>query len=216
MEITFLGHSSFKIKGKNLVLVTDPFDPEAVGFKFPKVKAEIVTISHEHQDHNRQDLVGGVKKVISGPGEYEIADTSIIGFSSFHDSVQGKERGKNTLYLIEMDDIRIVHLGDLGHTLGEQKIAQIGEIDLLMLPVGGVYTLGPKEAVEIARSLNPKIILPMHYWMDGLNPEVFSKLLPVENFLSQMGVEVKKLPKLVIKKGEPLSEEQVIVLLEKK
>jgi L-ascorbate metabolism protein UlaG (beta-lactamase superfamily) len=214
MEIVFLGHSSFKLKGKTATLVTDPFDPEMVGLKFPKVTADIVTISHDHQDHNRADLVKGVKKQVSGPGEYEINQVSIIGISSWHDDKKGALRGRNTIYVIEMDNIRLVHLGDLGHSLTERKLEAIGDIDVLMIPVGGEYTIGPTKAVEIVRAIEPKITIPMHYQTPQLNPESFANLSSVEPFLTEIGLPTEESAKLVIKK-EGIEEEQKVVVLQK-
>ena len=214
MEIVYLGHASFRLKGKKAVLVTDPFDPKMVGLSFPKTKADIVTVSHQHDDHNQIELVKGVQRVIDGPGEYEIKGVSVIGINTFHDEKKGEERGKNTIYIIEMDEVRIAHLGDLGHRLSEKLLEAIGEIDILMIPVGGVYTIGPKRAAELARAIEPKIIIPMHYQQPGLNPKVFAKLSSVEPFLSQIGLPVEKSEKLNFKK-EIFAEEQKVVLLSK-
>src|SRR3989344_6438777 len=114
MDITHIGHASFKIRGKKATIVTDPFNPSFVGLKFPKVEAEIVTVSHSHDDHNYIEGVTGDKRIVEGPGEYEILGVKIIGLSSFHDENEGRDRGKNTIYHFEMDNIRITHLGDLG------------------------------------------------------------------------------------------------------
>ncbi len=215
MEITFLGHSSFKIKGKKVTLVSDPFDPQMVGFKFPKVSADIVTISHDHKDHNRADLVGDVKKIIFGAGEYEIQETSILGIASFHDSNSGKERGKNVIYVVEMDKIRLVHLGDLGHVLSDKMIEEIGEVDILFVPVGGKYTIDYKQATQVVDDLEPKIVIPMHYQMAGLNPEVFSELAGIDLFLGKIDLKVERLEKLKIQKDNLPEEEQKLVLLTK-
>lgn len=213
MEIVFLGHSSFHIKGKSASVVTDPFDPQMAGIRFPKVSANIVTISHDHNDHNKSELVADTKKVISGPGEYEIEGISVIGFPSFHDSKKGVERGKNTIYVYEIDGLRLAHLGDLGHELSEADINDMGEIDVLMIPVGGTYTLGPKEAVEVARSIEPNIIIPMHYQMPGLNPENFGQLVDEKPFISDMGLQSRIEKKLSLR-TELLSEDsQEIVVL---
>jgi len=216
MDIVFLGHSSFQIKTKNVTLITDPFDPTMVGFKFPKVGADIVTISHKHADHNQLSLVSGVKKVISGPGEYEIAGVSIIGIASYHDNEKGAKRGKNTIYVIEAEDLRIAHLGDLGHTLPEGKLDEIGEIDILMVPVGGTYTIGPKEAVEVVQAIEPTLIIPMHHQMAGLNQKIFSGITGVDEFLSQMALKTEKLNKLKVSKSVLPDDEQRVVVLAKK
>lgn len=215
MEIVFLGHSSFKIKGKRTTLVTDPFDPEMVGLKFPKVFADLVTMSHDHKDHSRVDLVGQVRKVINGPGEYEISGTTILGISTFHDEKNGADRGRNIIYVIEMDGIRLVHLGDLGHNLSEGIIEELGEVDILFVPVGGEFTIGSKEAVEVVNDLEPKIVIPMHYQMQGLNQNVFNKLSPVDNFISQIDLKIERVEKLKIQKEQLSSEEQKVVLLTK-
>ena len=215
MDITFLGHSSFRLKGKTATVVTDPFDPKTVGLKFPKVTADIVTVSHQHEDHNQADLVKGVKRLVSGPGEYEIMGVSIIGIPTFHDEEKGAKRGKNTIYVYEMDGLRLVHLGDLGHKLHEKILEKIGDIDILMVPVGGEYTIGPTEAVEVARAIEPKIVIPMHYQMPGLNPATFAKLSSTKPFLAEIGLLVEKTNKLSVKK-ENIGEESRVILLEKK
>lgn len=214
MDISFLGHSSFRLKGNQASVVTDPYD-EYVGFKFPRVAADIVTVSHEHDDHNKVQSVGGVKRIVSGPGEYEIKEISIIGISSFHDEVKGAKRGRNTVYVFEMDGLRLAHLGDLGHKLPEKTLEKIGDLDILMIPVGGEFTIGPTEAVQIVRDIEPKIVIPMHYQTPGLNPEVFAKLSSVELFLAEIGLPVEKKDRLSIKK-ESIGEESRVILLEKK
>ncbi|MBU0572301.1 MBL fold metallo-hydrolase [Patescibacteria group bacterium] len=215
MDITYLGHSSFRLKGKTASVVIDPFDSKAVGLPFPKVSAEIVTISHDHEDHNKAELVKDVRKVISGPGEYEINGVSIVGIASYHDDTKGTKRGKNTIYMIEMDGLRIVHLGDLGHKLSEKFIEKVGSVDVLIVPVGGEYTIGAVRATELTRLIEPSIIIPMHFKVPNLNPATFSKLAPVEPFLTQIGLPVEKLKKLTITNRAP-EEEQKVVLLETK
>jgi len=215
MEITFLGHSSFKLKGKTGSVVTDPFDPQMVGLKYSGVEGDIVTVSHEHDDHNQVSLVKSVKKVISGPGEYEILGISILGFPSFHDDKEGSVRGKNTIYVFEIDGLRIAHLGDLGHALSEELVEDLGDIDILMVPVGGEYTIGPNEATNVVSAIEPTIVIPMHYQMPGLKSETFSKLTPVDSFLKEVGLTSENLPKLIVKKEE-LGEDKKVVVLEKK
>ena len=215
MEITFLGHSSFKLKGKTGSVVTDPFDPQMVGLKYAGVEGDIVTVSHEHDDHNRVSLVKGAKKVISGPGEYEILGISILGFPSFHDDRKGSVRGKNTIYVFEIDGLRLAHLGDLGHALSEELVEDLGDIDILMVPVGGEYTIGPDGAANVVSAIEPTIVIPMHFQMPGLKPETFSKLTPVDSFLKEVGLTNVNLPKLILKKEE-LGEDKKVVVLEKK
>jgi len=216
MEVTYLGHSSFKFRGKSVTVVTVPYDPEYVGLKYPKTEADIVTVSHNHPDHNFISIVGGGPFVISQPGEYEIKGVSIFGFSSYHDDKQGAERGKNIIYLIEVDGFRICHLGDLGERLSSELIEEIGTADILCIPVGGKVTLGTNEAVELTAQIEPSIVLPMHFNLPGINQKIFGDLNPVDEFLSKMEVEDKTvLDKLSISKDK-LPEETKVVILERK
>lgn len=215
MDIVYLGHSSFRLRGKSASLVTDPYDPKMVGFKYGGVSADIVTISHNHEDHNQADLVKDVQKVISGPGEYEVRGVSIIGIPSYHDNKKGELRGKNTIYVIEMDRLRIVHLGDLGHTLPEDTLEDLGTVDILLIPVGGEYTIGPSEAAELVRSIEPSVTIPMHYHLSGINEESFGKLAKLDDFLKDAGLSSEVMEKFSIKKEE-LQEEQKVIVLEKK
>ncbi len=211
-----MGHSSFKLRGKSVTVVTDPYDPEFVGLKYPKTEADIVTVSHCHSDHNFISIVGGGPFVISLPGEYEIKGVSVFGFSSYHDDKQGTEKGKNIIYLIEIDGLRICHLGDLGGGLSAELIEEIGTVDVLCIPVGGKVTLEPNEAVELINQIEPSIVLPMHYNLPSMNQKIFGDLKPVDEFLSKMEVEDKTvLDKLTISKDK-LPEETKVVILERK
>ncbi len=217
MDITYLGHSSFKIKTKTATVITDPFDSQMVGIKFPGAEGEIVTVSHKHSDHNAVEKVSGVQKVVEGPGEYEIKGVSIIGYPSFHDGKQGEERGKNTIYVFEADGLRIVHLGDLGHALSDELVNEIGAVDILMIPVGGIFTLGPKEAVEVANKIDPYFIIPMHYKVPGMNEANFTGLMEKEAFLKEIGKTVEVLPKLSIKNSDIIEEQSTkVIVLERK
>jgi len=213
MDIVYLGHSSFRLKGKVASLVTDPFDPKMVGLSFPKVSADIVTVSHDHKDHNKVELVKDVKKVIAGPGEYEINGVSVIGIQSYHDDKKGKLRGKNTIYVIEMDGLRIVHLGDLGHKLSERMVEQIGNVDILMIPVGGEYTINTSIAVEVVRSIEPKLVIPMHFKTPKLKPETFAKLTTEESFVKELGLPIEKTNKLNVNISS-IGEDQKVILFE--
>ena len=214
MDIIYLGHSCFKISGKDATVVTDPFDSETVGIKFPKVTADIVTVSHNHPDHNFLENVENPHKIISGPGEYEVRGISILGFPSFHDNKKGDERGENTIYVFEVDGTRIAHLGDLGHILEESTVTNIGNIDVLLVPIGGNFTIDPKDAVAVTRAIEPKIVVPMHYRSTD-SPEMFSSLATVDDFVKALGTTPEKLKKLSIKPGSLTSEEMKLVILEK-
>lgn len=215
MEISFLGHASFKIREKEATVVTDPFLSSMVGFKFPSVNADIVTVSHQHEDHNAVSMVGGDFFVVDSPGEYEIKGVSIFGYETNHDNKNGSLRGKNNIYLIETGGLRICHLGDLGEELSSEIMEELGEVDVLMIPVGGEYTIGPKEAISLIGQVEPKIVLPMHFKEAGMKEEVFGKLLPVEKFLEEFGKEPERLERLVVNK-EKLPEETTVVLLSRR
>lgn len=216
MDIYYLGHSSFRIVGKDATVLTDPFDSKKVGLKFPQVSADIITVSHDHEDHNSVSQVEGVVKVVSGPGEYEVKKVSIFGLPSYHDEQKGAERGKNTMYVIELEGLRIVHLGDLGHKLSESDVSAMGEVDILMVPVGGKYTIDHKVAADVVRAVEPKIILPMHYQTEGLDPSTFSELEDPEQFVNELGLKKEVQKKLSVKQATLNPDEQVIILLERK
>ncbi len=214
MDITSLGHASFKIRAKLVTIITDPYLSDMVGLKFPKnVEADIVTISHQHQDHNAVQNVSGSPFIVSGPGEYEIKGVHIVGTSSFHDEEKGAKRGSNTMYHMEIDGVRLAHLGDLGHTLSSHDIEQLGEVDILFIPVGGIFTIDAKQAAEIITEIEPSIVIPMHYGKPELNQKTFGELASLAHFLKEMGkVGVVPQPKLSVTKDKLPEELQVIVL----
>ena len=167
MRITWLGHASFLIESGGNNLVTDPFDK--IGLSFPAVEANAVTSSHSHFDHNAISLVGGSPQAFSGPGEFEEGPFKIAGFPTYHDESDGSERGENTVYVIEAEGLRVCHLGDLGHVLSSEQVSALGRIDVLMIPVGGMYTIDASAASQVAASLKPSVVLPMHYKIPGLS-----------------------------------------------
>ncbi|MGB9637630.1 MAG: MBL fold metallo-hydrolase, partial [Microgenomates group bacterium] len=197
-------------------IVTDPYSSSMVGFKFPKTEADIVTVSHHHLDHSNVAAVDGNAFIIEAAGEYEIRGISIFGYQTFHDSHSGAERGENIIYVIEADGLRVCHLGDLGSELSPKTLEELSEIDVLMIPVGGEFTLGPHEAAELVSQIEPKVVLPMHFQAEGLKKENFASLQPVENFLREIGVNnPEKIEKLSLTKDK-LTEEMRVVLLERK
>ncbi len=217
MEIKYLGHSSFLIKTKAAKIVTDPFDPAMVGLKFPKVDADIVTISHHHQDHDQSQLVNSLaneeKLVIDLPGEFEKKGVKINGYLSYHDPSQGKERGENVIYRIEAEGISVLHCGDLGTMISDEMIDSFDGIDILLVPVGGFYTIDYNQAYELVKKIEPSIVIPMHYNHPKLNQNIFGKLTPVDNFLNKFGIEkLQPQPKLVYKKEEEEEEMKVVLL----
>ncbi|TSC86872.1 MAG: Uncharacterized protein G01um10147_747 [Microgenomates group bacterium Gr01-1014_7] len=215
MDIYWGGQALFRLKGKVATVVIDPYDPEFTALKLPKeLSADVVLSTHGHGDHNNTGVVhnaeGEKPAVFKDPGEYEVAGVVITGISSFHDDSNGSERGKNIIFNIMLDRLNIVHLGDLGQSkLTEEQLTQIGEVDILLIPVGSVYTIDGKTAAGIVSQLEPKIIIPMHYKIDGLKFE----LEGVEGFLKEMGAEnITPVPKLSITKDKLPEEPQLILL----
>ena len=208
MEINWLGHSCFRIKGAHTTVITDPYSPNS-GYSLGKQTARIITVSHQDPEHSYVSSIGGEPMQVKGPGEYEVGGVMIIGLATFHDSEKGKTKGKNTVYLIEIDDVTVCHLGDLGHTLTAEQAEELGNIDVLMVPVGGVSTINASAAAEVVRQLEPKIVLPMHYKTLLLKRE----LEPVDKFLTEMGVkEVSPQPKLSVTKANLPITTQVVLL----
>lgn len=214
MEITYFGHSSFKIKGKSAVVVTDPFEPGSIGLKFPKhIEADIVTVSHTHPDHSATKEVEGSPYVLHSPGEYEIKGIGVVGIASFHDNTNGSERGKNTIFRYELEGISLVHLGDVGHVLSSSQVDDLDGVNILFIPVGGMSTINAAQAVQIVRDIEPDIVVPMHYGRPELDQKTYGQLSPVANFLKEIGKEtVIPQAKLSITKDKIPAEMQVVVL----
>lgn len=217
MEITYLGHSAFKLRGKQATVVTDPYG-KSVGFLMPKVSADLVTVSHGHEDHNAYDRVGGTTRrekpyVITAPGEYEVSSVGVFGWGSYHDRVLGKERGANTVYTIHMDNLTLAHMGDIGELPSDELYERLGLVDILFVPVGGVYTIGPEEAAKVVARLKPALVIPMHYRTADHNQETFGKMETVEAFLKAMDMEVTEMPtELKITELDLPEETEVVVL----
>lgn len=216
VDIWWYGQACFKIKGKNASCVVDPYSASFTGLSQLKLEGDIVCVTHEHEDHNNISMVRGSGEkegpfVISGPGEYEISGVGIVGVSSFHDDVQGKERGVNTIYSLTIDDVNIVHLGDLGQKkLDQAQVEVLSSCDVLLIPVGGTYTIDAKDAPDIIAQLEPKIVVPMHYKIDGLK----FPLSTVDKFLTSIGKEdIKPVAKLSVS-SERMPDEMEVVVLE--
>ena len=215
MQIIWRGQSFFQIitaqaKDAPVSLAIDPFS-EDLGLRVPSVSADILLITHDHDDHNNIKAVQGSPFVIDGPGEYEIKDVSIQGIPAFHDKSFGKERGRVTIYTIVAENIRLCHLADFGQKeLFPEQIEDIGEVDILLIPVGGNYTIDSQAASEIISRLEPKIVIPMHYQL----PKLKVKLDGLDKFLKVMGEKASEpLPKLTIKQKDlPIEGMKTIIL----
>lgn len=201
MDIQHLGHSSFFIKTSKGTLITDPFDSKMVGLHYPRREADIVTVSHDHNDHNMVSLIDGDPFVCRFPGEYEKNGIHVTGYPSYHDNKSGGERGKNTLFKIEADHLTLLHCGDLGHVLSNELLEEIGNIDIIFIPIGGIFTISSDEAIKIINEIEPSIVIPMHFFQKEMNKEIFGKLETVDQFIHKIGVEsVQRVKKLTVKK----------------
>ena len=207
MEISWLGHSCFQLRGKNVTLITDPFSPQ-LGHSLGKISAPIVTISHNHPGHNFAGGVDGEPRIVRGPGEYEISDVLITGVASYHDNKHGQELGRNTIYIIHMDDLIICHLGDLGHILQEEQLEEVADADMLLVPIGGQHTINAAQAAEVISQVEPHIVIPMHY-----SPPIGDVPNPLDKFCREMGIEaINPQPKLSITRSALPAETQVVIL----
>jgi L-ascorbate metabolism protein UlaG (beta-lactamase superfamily) len=207
LDVTWLGHGCFRLRGRGAAVVTDPFPP-SIGLKLSRLDADLVTVSHEHENHSYTQVVREAYE-IHGPGEYEVAGISVIGVPTYHDAEKGAKRGRNTVYLIEIDDVRICHLGDLGHRLDDSEAETISSPDVLLVPVGGRNAINAAQAAEVVRQLEPRFVVPMHYAIPGLKLE----LDPIDRFLKEMGVAASEpQPKLSVQASSGEYETKVIVL----
>lgn len=213
MEIKYIAHSSFVIKTKTATILTDPFDT-SIGIKFPKTAADIALVSHHHGDHDNVKGVEGTPIVFDWPGEYDCKGVAIRGIASFHDNEKGAKRGKNVMFRTIVENITILHCGDLGHMLDDKTLEEIGSVDILCIPVGGFYTIDPHIAMQITKQIEPAIVLPMHYNQPGLNAKIAEHLKPVSEYLTAMnqtGVTTES--KLVIKREDIAKESNTKVIL---
>ncbi|MFY9457584.1 MAG: MBL fold metallo-hydrolase [Candidatus Spechtbacterales bacterium] len=206
MIITWYGQACFKIQSGEKTLVVDPF-AKFIGLTPPGIQADIVFVTHEHSDHSNVKAIKGDYFLVNGPGEYEVGGVKVRGIISFHDNEKGAKLGSNTLYLIESEGIRILHCGDLGQErLEEEQLDLIGRVDILMIPVGGFFTIDARGAVGIINQIEPKIVIPMHYKIPKLT---IKQLEGVDKFLKEFGEEdVIPQDKLTIKQKDFLAEEE--------
>lgn len=210
MTITWYGQSCFKIDTREAVLAIDPFSKE-IGLTPPRFHADIVLVTHSHANHANAGTFPGEPMVIAGPGEYEMKGIMIHGIPTFHDAHQGKKRGPNTAFRITAEGISIAHLGDFGESsLRPETLSALGDVDVLLVPVGGTYTVDAEAAAGLVAQIEPRLVIPMHYGLPGLKV----KLAPVEAFLKAVGASgAERLEKLNVKKKDlPETETRTVVL----
>lgn len=205
MDVIWHGQSCFRLRGKGASVVTDPYPP-SLGPRL-RLDASVVTVSHGHESHSHVESVKDAI-VVDGPGEYEVTGVLINGLPTYHDQSQGADHGRNTVYVIELDDVRVCHLGDLGHTLDDRTLEAIGNIDVLLVPVGGSALDGAR-AAEVVRQVEPRFVVPMHY----SHPAIKKELATVDRFLSEMGVaEAEPQARLQVQASSAEAETKVILL----
>jgi L-ascorbate metabolism protein UlaG (beta-lactamase superfamily) len=208
LDVTWLGQSCFRLRGKSAAVVTDPFPP-AIGPKL-RLESNLVTVSHPHENHSHVQSVKDAY-VVEGPGEYEVAGVTVRGLPTYHDGQQGAEHGRNTVFVIEVDDVRVCHLGDLGHTLDDRTLETIGNVDVLLVPVGGGRTLDGAKAAEVVRQVEPRYVVPMHFG----HPSLRTELAPVDRFLKEMGVpESEAQTRLTVQASQAAESETKVVVLD--
>jgi L-ascorbate metabolism protein UlaG (beta-lactamase superfamily) len=207
-EFRWFGHSCFRIKAREATVLTDPVG-RVTGYAMPKQQVDIVTISHDHPGHANLDAVRPEYQLVKGPGEYELHEVFITGIRTYHDDTKGKERGYNTVYLIELEGMVICHLGDLGHTLTEEQAEAMAGCDVLLVPAGGGSVIEPVRAAEVVSQLEPKIVIPMQY-----ATEIGDKNLGgVEAFCKQLGVEMPAAEDKLVLRQSDLGEAMRLVIL---
>ena len=214
MDITWFGHSCFRLRDRAVSVVTDPYGKD-VGLILPRVRADLVTISHDADDHNYAKGVKSGFKTLDGPGEYEVSGVFVTGLELRGERKKGNEPGnlRNTVFLFEFEDLTICHLGDLDHVPSQAQVEEtLGEVDVLLVPVGGGESLNAAQASEVVSLLEPRIVIPMHYKAKG-SP---LKLDPVTKFLKEMGLDEVPTQETLKVSHSSLPEETQIVLLELK
>ncbi|HDS59935.1 MAG TPA: Zn-dependent hydrolase [Thermoplasmatales archaeon] len=173
ITIVWHGHSCFEISNENVTLVTDPHDGSSIGIQPPHVKADVVLVSHDHYDHNKVKAVEKETTTVVKGGDTTVRDIRVASYISYHDKEEGKKRGINNIFTFVVDGITFCHLGDLGHLPDEETLSAIGQVDVLFVPVGGVFTIDSREALALCKKIKPRVVIPMHYRVSGLS-------LPIE------------------------------------
>lgn len=199
MTIQWLGHSCFRITtSRGTTVVTDPFD-ETVGYERPEIEADLVTLSHDHFDHNCVRALRRAGEIASRESACRVNDVRALPFSSWHDEAQGAKRGPNTIFVLEADGQRVAHLGDLGHPLSREQLEALGPLDALLVPVGGVYTIDGVQAAQLALAAGARVTVAMHFMTPGLRFE----LMAPEPFERAMGIRAERRNEIDLSEGNP-------------
>ncbi|HID95395.1 MAG TPA: MBL fold metallo-hydrolase [Candidatus Latescibacteria bacterium] len=214
MNLIWLGHAAFLIVSlSGQRILTDPYQSGAfggaIGYKAIEDTVDVVTVSHEHLDHNYTKGLPGRPLVVKGPGMHQASGFTFKGVPSYHDEHRGRDRGTNTIFVFEVDSLRICHLGDLGHTLSKEQIDAIGEVDVLLIPVGGYYTIDADKASQVVKQLSPKLVVPMHF----KTKSVRLPIAPVDEFIKgKKDVECLDSSEITITRGALPEQTRIVVL----
>jgi len=213
MKVKWLGHASFLVTSDaGIKIITDPYTPGGFGLNYGEIKesADIVTVSHEHADHNNVASVGGNPEVVKEAGSVEIKGIKFTGTPTYHDEAGGSQRGNNIIFCFDVDGVKVCHLGDLGHPLSAKEVAELGQVDVLLAPVGGNFTIDAKVATDIGNQLQPKVLIPMHYQNERCDS---FPVAGVDDFLQgKTGVSRSDTSEVELKQGGLPATTQVIVL----
>jgi L-ascorbate metabolism protein UlaG (beta-lactamase superfamily) len=211
MKVKWLGHASFLITSEaGTKIITDPYNVGS-GLSYGEIReaADIVTVSHEHGDHNNVAVVKGSPQVVKGAGAKEAKGIKFKGVSTYHDEAQGGQRGPNTVFCFEVDGLKVCHLGDLGHALSDKDVAEVGKVDILLVPVGGFFTIDARVATAVSGKLAPKVIIPMHFKNDKLAYPIAA----VDDFIKgKSGVTQPNASEVEFKRGKLPAATQIVVL----
>jgi L-ascorbate metabolism protein UlaG (beta-lactamase superfamily) len=217
MIIQYYGHSCFKITTKpagrateDVVLFFDPFGKE-LGLRPPQGQADVVFVSHEHSDHNNIAAIKGAPVIIDAPGEYAVKGINVVGIDSFHDAEEGAHSGRSTIFILEAEDLKICHLGDLGSDLAGKQLEEIDGVDILFVPIGGTHTIDGKKAAELVHKIEPVLVIPMHYKLAGTTEDINDE----KKFCAEMGnCPKEKTAKLNVKKKDLEGKSMEVVIMD--
>lgn len=211
MKITWYGQSYFKIKCQNIELIIDPYSGD-IGLVPTKIKPDVALITHNHSDHSNKEFLSNDTIVIDGPGEYEVKGTFIYGKEAYHDDENGSQSGVVTMYKIEDEKLKLVHLGDIGQkVLTQEQLEFLNGVDVLLIPIGGKYTINSKEAIRLINEIEPRVVIPMHYKLPGLKIDLDG----VDDFIKEIGIEPETIDEYKISKNDLPSDELRLVILKK-
>ena len=214
MKIQYLGHSCFKLtESTGTTIITDPY--KGIGYELPKgLKADAVTVSHSHFDHNHVKAIGGHPRVLDKEGFYELPGVEITGIKSYHDTQGGRQRGENIIYQFRMDGLEVCHLGDLGEECSSELLEMILPVNILLIPVGGTYTVDAELAKEYVDRIMPEIVIPMHYKTRSLNLDL-DKADAFLDLFDDEETEISGLDTLEFSREDLTEEKTKIILMER-